>query len=403
MNRSLVLGMAAGGAVSILLGMVFAVLTLAQAGSFDTTPPSIVIEPPRGAVSGQLTLEIDVIEEQPGLETFTVQLDNGAAHPLPFETPALYVLDTTTLADGPHVLIFRASDQALRANEAEVVLPIDVDNRAPRIQVAEESQRAHQGKTFPVVVKLDELATGRLTFLDQHVPLYPIGNSLMRALVGVPIQAEPGTEKLTIWVQDAAGNTSRRDVDVQLRRTEFERGGLIRLSAAQRAARKDEEGKAQMREERDAAYAHEELKQLWDGAMGFPARGRKTSPFGKYRRYSDGQRSHHTGLDIANRRGSPVWAANSGVVVLAKEQAIFGNVVIVHHGQGVSTSYNHLNRIDVTEGQKVEKGHQVGLLGSTGQSTGPHLHWGLVVHGVAVDPAEWVERGFEASEFTSFR
>ncbi len=85
------------------------------------------------------------------------------------------------------------------------------------------------------------------------------------------------------------------------------------------------------------------------------------------------------------------------------EQAIFGKVVILHHGQGLASSYNHLSRIDVKLGDRVSPGQVIGAVGSTGQSTGPHLHWGVTVGRVAVDamplledalglpdPADWV-------------
>ena len=71
-------------------------------------------------------------------------------------------------------------------------------------------------------------------------------------------------------------------------------------------------------------------------------------------------------------------------------QHIFGNVVIIDHGQGVVTSYNHLSAVSVDVGAAVAAGERIGAVGSTGQSTGPHLHWGLVVDGVSVDAEQWL-------------
>ena len=92
-------------------------------------------------------------------------------------------------------------------------------------------------------------------------------------------------------------------------------------------------------------------------------------------------------------------AAAAGTVMVANEQAIFGNVVIVNHGHQVATSYNHLDSVAVEIGDQVEPGDVLGTLGSTGQSTGPHLHWGLEVGVVAVDPSEWLETGFDTPPF----
>ena len=122
-----------------------------------------------------------------------------------------------------------------------------------------------------------------------------------------------------------------------------------------------------------------------------------TSPFGKYREYNTGVRRHHYGTDIANVIGTPIYASNRGTVTLADMLHLYGNAVILNHGQGVSSSYNHLSKIQVKVGERVEKGQRIGLMGATGQATGSHLHWGMVVNGVAVAPEEWTERDFSST------
>ncbi len=134
--------------------------------------------------------------------------------------------------------------------------------------------------------------------------------------------------------------------------------------------------------------------QLWEGKFIRATEGRLTSPFGKYREYNTGVRRHHLGTDIANDTGTPIYASNHGIVTLAERLHIYGNAIVISHGQGVSTSYNHLNEICVQIGDRVEKGKLIGLMGATGQVTGPHLHWGMVINGVAVAPEEWTERDF---------
>ena len=154
-----------------------------------------------------------------------------------------------------------------------------------------------------------------------------------------------------------------------------------------------------MRKERDDVYRHKDPEQRWAGPMLRPTGGRRTSAFGRYRTYSDGQRSYHTGTDLADVVGTPVAAAAAGVVRQAGWQHIFGNVVMLDHGQGVSTSYNHLSAVRVQVGDVVQAGDIVGEVGSTGQSTGPHLHWSLVVDGTAVDAEEWLTRDFSEDEW----
>jgi murein DD-endopeptidase MepM/ murein hydrolase activator NlpD len=85
-----------------------------------------------------------------------------------------------------------------------------------------------------------------------------------------------------------------------------------------------------------------------------------------------------------------VRAANHGVVRLAEGIPLSGNAVLIDHGLGVFTTYMHMSRIAVRRGQRVKKGDLVGAVGSTGVATGPHLHWGLRVNGLYVDPLRWV-------------
>lgn len=96
----------------------------------------------------------------------------------------------------------------------------------------------------------------------------------------------------------------------------------------------------------------------------------------------------HDGIDIANQTGTPVGAAGSGRVVFAQlgDNGGYGNRVIIDHGGAIQTTYNHLSRIDVRPGQAVPKGGQIGLLGSTGNSTGPHLHFEVLSAGTPVNP-----------------
>ncbi len=108
--------------------------------------------------------------------------------------------------------------------------------------------------------------------------------------------------------------------------------------------------------------------------------------FGERRIYNGVPRSVHTGLDFTAPAGEPVAAANAGKVALASHLYFGGKTVILDHGRGVFTSYGHMSKLLVRRGDLVSKGTVVGLVGSTGRSTGPHLHWGVRVGGARVDP-----------------
>ena len=97
----------------------------------------------------------------------------------------------------------------------------------------------------------------------------------------------------------------------------------------------------------------------------------------------------HTGTDIGAGMGAPIWASQGGTVILAEYNGGYGNCVILDHGNGIQTLYGHMSAIMVGQGQTVSQGTQIGRVGSTGNSTGLHLHYEVLVDGVAVDPMQF--------------
>ena len=124
-------------------------------------------------------------------------------------------------------------------------------------------------------------------------------------------------------------------------------------------------------------------------SVGFvwPLQGVLTSPFGP----RDGRM--HEGIDIGGATGQPVVASAAGTVLLARYYSGYGNAVIVDHGEGVTTLYGHLNGFGVMEGDRVSQGQLIGVVGSTGHSTGPHLHFEIRVAGVPLDPLPFLPGG----------
>jgi murein DD-endopeptidase MepM/ murein hydrolase activator NlpD len=142
----------------------------------------------------------------------------------------------------------------------------------------------------------------------------------------------------------------------------------------------------------NAVFAGLSVEQLWSGTFGLPLAGeiRVTAPFGQRRSYNSGPvASYHAGQDLGADKGVPVMAPMTSTVVLAEPLDVRGNAMILDHGLGVLTGFWHLSRIDVAVGQTVGRGEVVGLVGNSGLSTGPHLHWEMRVLGVPVDPFQW--------------
>lgn len=120
-----------------------------------------------------------------------------------------------------------------------------------------------------------------------------------------------------------------------------------------------------------------------------------TAGYGIARSYNGGPYdSFHSGTDFATYAGTKVLAPNAGIVVLSQPLQVRGNVIIIDHGLGVMTGYYHLQKLEVNVGDQVTTGQIIGEVGSTGLSTGPHLHWDVRILNTPVNPLQWLEQPF---------
>ena len=147
--------------------------------------------------------------------------------------------------------------------------------------------------------------------------------------------------------------------------------------------------------EREVRHINDRLRsdilRLASIPRGLPVNGYVTDGFGMRRNPFNGEgREVHEGLDIAVDFGTPVTATADGLVIYAAPHAGYGNLVIVYHSNGITTRYGHLSRISSEAGQRVRRGDQIGNAGSTGRSTGPHVHYEIRENDQAVDPLRYV-------------
>ncbi len=136
-----------------------------------------------------------------------------------------------------------------------------------------------------------------------------------------------------------------------------------------------------------AARATDSALTYWSEGLDWPARGRVNGVFGSQRFYNGKPRSYHSGVDVAKPAGTPIRATAGGVVTLVHQGMYFaGKIVVIDHGYGLASSFLHMSKILVKVGDKVRKGQSIGLVGSTGRSTGAHLHWSLSWFQTRIDP-----------------
>lgn len=263
---------------------------------------------------------------------------------------------------------------------------------ARAVQVGLSPSNPQLGDTLSVIVQQDPTisSTPTVKMGQKTYPTFVTSSGKFRALLPTSPLDQPGT--LQIQVQ---GGGEVKNLTVPLRNRSFPTQ-RIRLSGAA--------GAEATQHELDRVAAFKSLEtpeKYWNGPFVKPNSGRISTGYG-LRRYYNGvfaKDYYHRGVDYAGGTGSPVMAAAAGRVALVGRVSegfrVHGNVVGIDHGQGVTSIMMHLSRIDVREGQMVKAGQRIGAVGSTGAATGPHLHWGLYVHGISVDPAPWREKGFE--------
>jgi murein DD-endopeptidase MepM/ murein hydrolase activator NlpD len=128
------------------------------------------------------------------------------------------------------------------------------------------------------------------------------------------------------------------------------------------------------------------------------AEAQMTGPFGKRIDPLNGRWAIHPGVDLAGPLGAHIFSASAGKVVNAGHKAAYGNMVDIDHGFGIVTRYAHMSRILVKEGDIVHKGQQIGFQGSTGRSTGPHLHYEVRINDRPVNPVKFLHAGEYVSE-----
>ena len=213
--------------------------------------------------------------------------------------------------------------------------------------------------------------------------------------IGLDLGTPAGTYPLSVAVERSGGAREilRRDIVVEAK--EFPSKKLWVKESFAVPPKSVEERIAREGELVAAVYARVTPRWLGRGDFVLPHEGKAFPNFGQRRIYNDKPRSTHAGVDIAAPMGSPIRAANAGTVVLASDLYLSGRTVIIEHGLGVFSSYGHMSKILVKRGASVGKGDILGKAGSTGRSTGPHLHWAVRIYAARIDPFSLLGLGLE--------
>jgi murein DD-endopeptidase MepM/ murein hydrolase activator NlpD len=207
-------------------------------------------------------------------------------------------------------------------------------------------------------------------------------NNAFKAVLGIDLFTEPGAYTLDITAQ---GIVLSRPVKVIKKKYPVQK---LKLPEDMVELSPENEARAEREQMKVAAIWPNETERIWNGSFINPREGKISTKFGLRRIINGVAKNPHSGVDVAAEEGQEVKAPNNATVTMVDNQFFSGNSVILDHGQGIYTMFFHLSRVLVHEGQQVRKGEVIGLVGSTGRSTGAHLHWGVRIQGARVDPLE---------------
>lgn len=221
-----------------------------------------------------------------------------------------------------------------------------------------------------------------VTFGEEKAMLIHDGNKGWLALIGVPLDAKSGEKKVDVKF---GNKTLVKTFTVNNKKYKEQH---ITLKSNKRVNLSQEDLDRHYKEKKKMTSALSEYSESVRPDLEFllPVEGRTSGNFGLRRFYNKQPRNPHKGLDIAANRGTPVKAASDGKVLLTGDLFFNGNTVVIDHGRGLISMYCHLNSIAKKEGEMIKKGEILGTVGSTGRSTGPHLHFGVYMSGTWINP-----------------
>ena len=370
-------------ALTILALATTALATLSVSAALrDTTPPRLYFEAPLRLAEGH-DAEVFVSADEP--VTYVVNYA-GTTHEAVDQDHTF----TLSVAPGANTVTIVATDGAGNATEVSssiegVAAPL-VTLRAPESLLSGEAL----GLSIDIdangadIVGFELTVDGRaIKTIDRQEDTY--------AVVATPLTVDPLTLNVQAVLEDEFGRQSfaQREVNIEPLGFTIEQLGLSDSTLSLLTAENAELERLTLAE----AYSKISSQPLWSRPFIMPISGRHSSGFADARRYAvGGPASFHNGLDLAALQGTPVAATNDGVVLVAAALPIKGGFVMIDHGFGLASLYLHQSEIYVEAGQPVKRGDIIGLVGSTGLSTGPHLHWEMRLAQQPTNPLSWTER-----------
>ena len=382
------------------------------------------------SVGRQKDIGIIFSDRASGLSRFGVEIiQDDISHPLALENITRRGVkeknlrltvntEELKLKNGPAVIRMSATDHSIFKNKSILAVQVKIDTVPPQIFIQNPVNYINQGGAGFITYRTSKPAamTGVYvddTFFQGYTTL--INNRPVSCAYFAVSSESSGTKpKITVFARDDAGNEATVLLPFTLKPKKF-RSDKVNLSQTFlqkivpefQAANPHLQGKTPaevfgyvntlLRDDNDRTIRRictkSINKRLWEGAFLRMRNAKPTALFGDRRTYMvdgvDLGTSVHLGIDLASTAGAPIEAANHGIIVFAGSLGIYGNAVIIDHGQGVFSLYGHLSSIDTEVGRQVRKEERIGFSGLTGLAGGDHLHFSILIGGHFVNPVEW--------------
>ncbi len=402
---------------------------------FETEKPRVAIEKDIAFLGSNVQLPISAVDKKSGLSSVVLSIEqNGNTKQLfnrtfqrkawfskagPGKLKETVEIDVTKagVQDGKATLIVTTRDFSLKGlfkgNETSLELPVMVDTKPPRVSVEHAQRYIRPGGSGIVVYSLSEPGVRHGVQIDElFFPGFPLDeNDRFISYIGLPWDSKEPENTKVISV-DEAGNIGKSVFSVHFKNVPPKRDRInVGDGFLKRKIPEFEEHYPEMTGTQVEKYlfANNEIRRsnaetikkicsnptpqrFWqDRFIRMPGAG-KAGYADQRTYYYDGKaidQQTHLGMDIASTARVPLKAANSGKVIFADYLGIYGNTVILDHGQGVFSLYSHLSKIDTVVDTLLAKDDLIGHSGATGMAGGDHLHFSMLVHGIFVTPKEW--------------
>jgi len=392
----------------------------------EWTPPTLSLTPEQTTASTKTVFTITATDKDSALRSLQVVATQGSnsidilSKTLPTGTRDLreeFSLPKAGLRNEALTLTITVKDTSWhrlgRGNQAQIVRQLDIDSKPPVISVLSGQHNVNRGGTGLVVYSTnEELATSGIRLGDHFFPGYPYQPGKFLCFFALPYNADPKAVTPILVASDLAGNESTVGFNFRPLLKKF-RHDDINISDSFLQSKMGQfadlypdaalpidlflKVNSELRAKNVASLI--ELgkntvpQKLWDGTFIRLPNSAPMAAFADNRTYKyageavDNQT--HLGVDLASLAASPVPAGNTGRIILAEFMGIYGNVVVIDHGFGLQSLYSHLSEIHVQKGDMIQRGQVLGKTGATGMAGGDHLHFGMLISGIEVQPIEW--------------